>query len=162
MSDISNAAKGMTEDMKNLCSIETCRREYLCQHFGFHSGTAIFENKHDCCDNCEKVCICDLCTEVQMLSCEPDMINDMKKRKLPTSMRENLELTLLEYFNAENEIISVPNADLITGLSVTFAKQICSNHIFYTDKHNIIEKHKILSPETAENIALIVRELCLS
>ena len=161
MTDISNSAKGMTDEMKNFCKLDTCRRDYLCQHFGFPSGSSVFVNKHECCDNCEKDCLCELCTEKQMLLCDNKQVDNAKPKKLQPSMKEHLELTLLEYFSAENEIIAAPNADLITGLSVTFAKEISSNHIFYTEKDNIINKHTILSPEIAENIALIVSALCL-
>lgn len=151
----------MTDEMKNFCTLETCRRDFLCQHFGSPCGMSVFEFKHECCDNCQKLCKCEDCTDKLILACDETDLSNINKNKLSPSIKEQLEMVLLEYFNAENEIIAMPNSELITGLSDSFAKEICQEHILYSDKEQILCRHTTLSPHVVENIVLIVSELCL-
>lgn len=162
-SDISTCAKGMTEEMREFCTLQTCRREYLCQHFGFPSGMSEFTFKHECCDICEIGCTCETCTDHRLVSClEESNPRSAKVNKLSPTKKEQLELVLMEYFAAEKGILNVPNPELTTGLSYLLAKEICADYLMYQKKEHILCKHKTVSPHIAENIALIICEMCLN
>ncbi|CAC5383145.1 unnamed protein product [Mytilus coruscus] len=142
-------------------------------HFMDHDGDPVetdqnqaenhlgFEFKHEYCDNCQKHCKCEECTDKLILACDETAPSNMKKNKLYPSIKEQLDMVLMEYFNAENKIIAMLNSELIPGLSDLFAKEICQEHILYSDKEQIVCRHTTLFPHIVENIALIVRELCL-
>ena len=50
--DIAKNRKGMTEEMRNYCTIKTCLRLRLVNHFGFQNF--IFDDeKENCCSNCQ-------------------------------------------------------------------------------------------------------------
>lgn len=59
-SDISNAKKGMSADIRKYCLTNDCRRQVLADYFGyqFHRTSV----NHNCCDNCTKVCRCKSCS----------------------------------------------------------------------------------------------------
>ncbi|XP_052087859.1 putative ATP-dependent DNA helicase Q1 [Mytilus californianus] len=62
-SDISQAVPGMTDGMRDYCNSKTCRRAYLCEHFGCEFSEMNF--KHECCDLCEMECTCNQCSETK-------------------------------------------------------------------------------------------------
>lgn len=50
-------------EVKNFCLLNTCRREYISEHFGFTLP-------HKCCDICQISCPCDTCLVNAVQKCE--------------------------------------------------------------------------------------------
>lgn len=66
MSDI--GAPHVKCEVKNFCLLNTCRRKYISEHFGF-----TFEKidlRHKCCDICQISCPCDTCLVNAVQKCE--------------------------------------------------------------------------------------------
>lgn len=47
-SDTASNVKGLTDEMRGYCLTKKCRRQYLCQFFGYN----LITNASNCCDNC--------------------------------------------------------------------------------------------------------------
>lgn len=66
MNDI--GAHHVKSEVKNFCLLNTCRRKYISEHFGF-----TFEKidlPHKCCDICQISCPCDTCLVNAVQKCE--------------------------------------------------------------------------------------------
>ena len=48
----------MSQEMKDYCNTNSCRRATLLSHF---ASPALYTNPHECCDNCLDMCHCSIC-----------------------------------------------------------------------------------------------------
>ena len=156
--DISAAVNGMTEEMRQYCDLRTCRRKYVCEHFGFE-----LEEKckcdHQCCDNCERNCDCDSCllNRDDMLK-ESNTEGNFSKQQTPkeTMEQKHIHELLCLYFDAENNIINVPNASLYTGLTSNLAQQITKDCYKYKSVRQLKGDFPCLSEQTVSNIYTVI------
>ena len=163
-SDISPNVKGMTEEMRLYCDLDTCRRKYVCKHFGFKlEGKCDFD--HQCCDNCATKCECDMCIIVRDDLAEEsnnntnsliqlkDPLNSVTKKK---TLHEMLNI----YFEAEHDILLLPNGSLYTGLTTNLAQHISENYQKYMTISNIQQDYPQLNSQIISNINNIIKAVC--
>lgn len=149
MNDIGSAI--IREEMKDFCLLKTCRRQYICDHFGcdFTQHT----KKHQCCDVCKDTCKCEDCIERCM--CE-----NLEQMEIPASEVESQDIfdVLQAYFDAENEI-ACSNV-VTTGLSSKLVREIVlkNNLQSYSSEEDILKDFPYLQRLYVSNIYLIISQ----
>lgn len=166
-SDISTAVSGMTKEMRQYCTTKTCRRQYMCEHFGFNYES-VYEFDHQCCDNCEKTCTCDFCVIQQDDEAnDQSLCQELKSASKSTSdeigQSENVKQAVLDmlltYFDAENGCLNMPNATLYTGLTKDLATEISGNYMSFKSTCNLQQNYPLLSAQVVQNVSLIIIEI---
>ena len=145
----------MKKEMQEYCILQTCRRQYICEHFGFDHTE--FENNqygYQCCDNCEANCECDSCvlTKDDFSSNE---ISNARSGKLDQNQIE-MKIALEAYFAAGNECIANPNASLSSGLTKNLAKELFENWNKFQTALCLQRAYQISSSQIAQNSFLII------
>ena len=142
-SDISKNVKGMTDEMRNFCTLSECRREYLCEHFGFELSEH-HQTLHDCCDNCEAKCQCMQCEDAQCVeACA--VVSELQQGKC-----DALQRLLKEYFEAEN-LASASGVKI----DIEKADQIAFNYVHFTDVYSIIEVFNLNMQQASNTVQII-------
>ena len=122
----------MTEDIREYCDLKSCRRQYICEHFGFNVETS-FKFDHQCCDICEKKCSCVSCLMVH----EEEIFAEDLEPELDSSQNnqtgEIIEHMLETYFDEENSTLQKPHETFHTGLSSRLATEISRSYSKYND-----------------------------
>ena len=159
-SDISSAAK-VTDDVRSFCTIETCRREFICKHFG-GAVEKNFQFCHQCCDNCEKTCNCDYCFCLEDINFDSDNEENSLSASNENDNKSNrvilcIQQALLDYFILENEATSMPMGSMNTGLTEEMAKDIAKTYKKCT-KQAIMIKYSTVRSSVAENIVAIIEQ----
>ena len=113
-------------EVREYCLLESCRRKYLCVHFGTPNHS-VFDKTllHCCCDNCEKLCECVQCTRNREYT-PPTAVEDDSH---DSSVEEAIQAALLNVFcmiNSEEQ--SAIDAELLTGLTPTLATDVAVNY----------------------------------
>ncbi|VDI41671.1 Hypothetical predicted protein [Mytilus galloprovincialis] len=155
--DISSAAKGMTDGMRNYCQSKECRRDYICTHFGFNN--CFDKEKHDCCDICELKCTCDSCFAQLTENIEEHPVCETKKVTVKRKTVTEINQLLCEYFEAENTSVEMPSASLYTGLDSLLAAKIAKNYNIYDNTDVIKSDFPFIAEEVSLNISLIVKAI---
>lgn len=114
----------VTNDMREFCTTDECRRQFLCKVFGSSISAT---GHHSCCDICERNCSCMTCAISDSEICE----GNPSSHKIET---ENLIFSALtQYFNAVNHQISLStllDPVLLTGLTSKLATDIAGHYEF--------------------------------
>lgn len=143
-----------SQEMKVYCKLTTCRRKYLCEHFG---ADLISSEHHTCCDNCEKTCCCQECT-VKAAN-ETGILRDNHSHD---SVAEKcIYNALLQYFAAVNRVMqedSVMDVTLITCLTDTVAADIASKYEIYQTIELLQQNHNYLTAEYLGVIYSVMNE----
>ena len=71
-SDIAPNKEFVKEEIKSFCTTSDCRRDHLLKHFNYEPMRRRDTERHLCCDNCVKHCICDACITIK----EADILID--------------------------------------------------------------------------------------
>jgi hypothetical protein len=141
-SDISANKQHMSEEMRTLCKLKTCRRDHILAYFGYKNESKI----ERCCDNCLQLTPPDLSARSELQSSETQIASHIKKDVL------NL---LINYFNEENNSRDEPYPDLTTGLSKGLATIISEDLANCNGK--IAERFQFLQAHFAETIESIIQ-----
>ena len=159
--DIAPNVTGMTETMRKYVNLDTCRRQYICEQFGFDMETEIIQY-HDCCDICERNCSCEACffrkefdTELEEPSnanSSTPLCNDLNKEQVVYG-------SISSYFEMENSVLEIPNACVTSGLTTGLAKTISEDYISYSSVDLVLQNQPWISVQVAENISLMVTEI---
>ena len=155
----------MTEEMREYCDLDTCRRKYVCEHFGFQLEEKC-EYDHQCCDNCELKCECDMCIILRDdLAEENNLMEDSEgfgeeNSKHDMSTTKTLKEMLCSYFEAENDAIDCPNGTLYTNLTDKMAAQISENHQRHISTVSIQQEYPCVTDQIACNIITIIKAVC--
>lgn len=166
-SDISTGVTGMKEEMRLYCNLTTCRREFLCTHFGFQYESS-YQYSHQCCDNCEQKCNCDMCIlQRDDMSTNQELSNEDQK-SIPSEIKHShqVKMTILDllgsYFEAENDCscVHTPDVTLHTGLSDALARQISGNYMLYKVQSKLQQDFPFLSTQVVENVSTIIKAIC--
>ncbi|CAG2201580.1 unnamed protein product [Mytilus edulis] len=144
--------------MKDFIMTSECRWKFLSDFFGVHFDRTVLH--HNCCDNCELACMCELCKE----PLHADDSNDYeakkpKKPRLAMNKKKILITMLQQYFDAENEATGFPINIPKTGLSSDLLNSIINSVHEIKNKDQVLNINQHLSISFAENIALIVNHV---
>lgn len=162
-SDISSAVNGMTDEMRKYCDLKTCRRQYICEHFGFDYGVKS-EFNHQCCDNCESKCDCNMCIILRDDMAEDENFTEASEEEEKASKNDPngcdqsiIHNLLLSYFEAENDIIGSPNETLYTGLTCNLAKDISRSYMEFRNLSLLKQTYPNLNDQVINNINSIIK-----
>lgn len=88
-SDIARNIAGMSDEVREFCRLQTCRRDFLARHFGNTVDRDSTLPAHNCCDICAPTCPCQNCQVAtgEVIESEPSALQEL----------------LLQYFAAERE-----------------------------------------------------------
>ncbi len=150
--DIGANVLHMSDSMRKYCTLTTCRRRFITDHFG--ASPSIVSPMHACCDNCEQACGCDTCTTDTAM--ETDGIEDLELVPADQSVVSYAEPMLLNYFHQENNSVSriLPQAQ--TGLSEQFAKHLAKYANVYCDRGTIGYKYQHIDSFYLDNISQLL------
>lgn len=118
MNDI--GAHHVKSEVKNFCLLNTCRRKYISEHFGF-----TFEKidlPHKCCDICQISCPCDTCLVNAVQKCES--FKELTERQQKNDTANQVSTVLMAFFDQQNALHDVTYPELFTGLSKKTADKI--------------------------------------
>lgn len=149
MSDIAKNTE-VKPEVRDYCLLSSCRRQYLCDHFGSSNETF---NNHRCCDFCENNCYCDECI------ISTSEVNEQEKEQEHSESifkNEHAKQVLSAYFCAENEELCCINPELHTGLTDTLAAKIAENCDHYCTEENLIKDFPFLSENYVKNVILLI------
>ena len=149
MSDIAKNTEVKAE-VREFCLLNSCRRQYLCDHFG--SSNETFSN-HRCCDFCENKCYCDECI-VDIT----EITEQKEELEHSTSLSKDLHMkqVLSAYFCAENEELCYLNPELRSGLTDKLADKIVENCAHYSSEQKLTEDFPFLSEHYVKNIIHLI------
>ena len=154
-SDISAAAK-VNDDIRSFCTSESCRRQFICEHFGANVEKN-FQFLHECCDNCEKVCDCDSCFCLADVDFDTGTEENTPTEQDGKDQVHCIQQALSDYFKLENSATGLQTASLKTGLSDMLAEEIARNYKTST-RDSIIKKYPMIKSTVAENIIAIMEQ----
>ena len=141
------------EEMREFCKSTSCRRVFLCEHFSCECQPQSLS--YNCCDICTGKCNCTECLSKllndDMDLSQPDPVDD----KL-SDTDQNLQALLEAYFDAENDLLDMPNANIFTGLTVSLAKKIVGKYLSYRSPDDIMADFPFLELCHACNIFGII------
>ena len=129
--------KTTSQEMKIYCRLTTCRRKYLCDHFG---ADLISSEHHTCCDNCEKICCCQECT----LKVSNETVVSQDNRSHDSVTEKCIYNALSQYFVAVNRVMqsdSLMDITLITCLTDTVAADIASKYKSFQTIESLQQNH---------------------
>jgi len=84
-------------EIKAYCLLSSCRRKFLCEHFGTQFISC---SPHSCCDNCHQSCCCEFCSMTSSVSSE--FLADDSNEFHDCSTEDIIQYALLQYFSAVN------------------------------------------------------------
>ena len=151
--DIGENRVHLQDAVRAYCKLESCRREFLLQYFGF--GIETQPVSHSCCDNCLQECLCQLCIE----KCN---ISPVAQRPLVTcsQIRNKANIMLQQYFDAENKLIkSSVLSHMSSGLSKQLALRLSENVEKFCVVSNLEEEFPNLKEKYKLNIVKILKAL---
>ena len=141
--DVASNRKYLKEEVREYCKLNSCRRAFISNHFGFTTQNPEF--CHDCCDVCEKPCNCDICFEKFLMDMEDKVDEcvsvssaDKQSDEQHTHFRISLANALSVYFKQENEGLGYSTAEIYTGLNEKLAKKLAEQ------MHSIASEDDIL------------------
>ena len=113
----------MSQEIKEFCQLDSCRRKYLEEHFGT-SVEVGDRHAHNCCDNCTNLCNCDSCLiiAVDVHVEDHDNINTDKQLALYNTLAEHFSVVNARYWP------SMIDPALMTGLTNVLAEDISNNY----------------------------------
>lgn len=157
-SDIGNNRTFVSNSVREFVQLTTCRRKYLIEYFG-SQYFAEFACRHLCCDNCAKECECDEC---QLSMAIGDF--SIESEKVDNSVKTVVFSVLSQYFDCENSTLAsefvLPAA--VSGLSMSFAKQLSANYIKYNNSNAIISDFPYLDIKYVPNIVDLIRSTSIN
>ena len=119
--------KNCRNEVRQYCELQSCRRDFICQHFGTTSH--FYGNKHDCCDNCANDCTCGLCGDLLT-----SQIPDLFLLDYDSDTASTIQEILLQLFNVINSgVHSAIDPALLTGLTNELALDIAENYHLMVD-----------------------------
>ena len=159
-SDIADNRTNVKPEVREFCVTETCRRQFLCCHFGYEKPPTSHSELHQCCDNCEKICDCDICLidtlTLTDVTENTDSDTEMDTVKQPDQTHlHNLECTIQAYFAMENQT----RGSLYTGLSETLISDIVNNPVGFQDESELKKLYPFLQDIYIKNISSIISQL---
>ena len=150
------ANKNVSQEMKDYCNTNSCRRATLLSHF---DCPAPYTNPHECCDNCLAMCECSICAVTEETNIAKSPTLTISKSKIADT------ISLLNgYFAAENSKIRnslFPEA--VTGLSNSLAKEV-TEQVLRNGKtmDSALSAYPNLSQSYKSNISAILQHVTLS
>lgn len=158
--DVGTNVTNLKEEVKRFCTLTTCRRKFLTDHFGF----AFEQNmpSHTCCDICELKCECDKCIIAFLNKIEDNVV-----MKSPEPSHKNYNATLLlevlsSYFDAENNQLDIPNPEIFAGLSRSLLTDLNNSIEDITDEDCFKRKFGHLQSHFLSNIYEIIQNVMKS
>ena len=143
-------------EVREFCLLETCRRMYVCDHFGTDDFQPI-NISHLCCDICTKNCECDMCIENVLATCTLDSSSKSETAESTEHDQLNKCRTMLtSYFNAENSATKATNPALITSLTQTLIDKVVSNYEYLNSEKDMQTLFPYLQPHFSRNIWCIL------
>ncbi|CAC5384467.1 unnamed protein product [Mytilus coruscus] len=117
--DVTKNVVGLDIKMADFCRTEECRWNFLCYHFECPQERSLRD--HMCCDNCVQKCSCPECSadDRPIVSLDSEM-----SLEVSATTRMCIKQSLLQYFEAENRILTLQNPILHTGLSIELAEKV--------------------------------------
>ena len=135
--------------MRQFCQVTTCRREFICSHFGVELGDRT-QRIHDCCDICETICDCTECTLFK--GSHVNHPNSLSNSEPSEAITDYLEMHLRAYF-AEVKMI-----DSTLHLSRDTAHKIASCYQVYCDIKFLRQDFNHLSEDVLTTIVFLINE----
>lgn len=100
-------------EFKKFRLLNTFRREYISEHFGF-----TFEKidlPHKCCDICQISCPCDICLVKAVRKCKS--FKELTERQQKNKTANQVSTVLMAFFYQQNAPHDFTYSELFTGLS---------------------------------------------
>ena len=157
-SDVAENRTNVKQEVREFCVTDSCRRQFLCSHFGYEKPKPLSE-LHQCCDNCEKICECDICVMDKLTL--TDLTEDTEPLEMGTLKQPdktyllNLECTIQTYFDMENHI----HGSLYTGLSEELLTDILLNPVKFENESEVKKSFPFLQHIHIKNISSIISQL---
>ena len=146
--DVAPNKSHLHSSMKEYCDLQSCRREFLINFFGF--SVCSDRNRHICCDNCRKSCTCSLCN-----SCISHDVFE-KKNVIEPLLKQWSAASLSAYFQSENALSSPIMPEVRTGLSKCLIDILSNSPRAYSAFDNIEKSFPFLKPVYVSNISNIL------
>ncbi|CAC5424883.1 recQ [Mytilus coruscus] len=146
--DVAKNVVGLDLKMADFCRTDECRWNFLCHHFGCPQERSLRD--HMCCDNCVHKCSCPECSNDRlMVSLDSEMSLEVSAITMMC-----IKQSLLQYFEAENRILTLPNPVLHTGLSIELAETVAK---CVQQRRDLQNELAYLNPNYIGNIIAIVQ-----
>jgi hypothetical protein len=133
-------------EMKAYCLLSSCRRKFLCEHFGTEF---VANDVHFCCDNCQQTCLCDQCVETSSQTLN-DLFSESFDELHDAQIDSCIHAALQQYFSAVNGLVqtdTVLDAALHTGLTESLARDIAAKYEYLVNRDLLRETFSYLSEE---------------
>lgn len=112
--------------------------------------------KHDCCDNCEGQCKCDVCN----VSCNTSIIDiavsDEAEQRVVISQLSAALLHLFDMLNGSSD--DLLNHASTMGLSISLASEIASKYMKYSSKDNLLNDYCYLASDVHNYIYQLIEQ----
>jgi hypothetical protein len=150
-----------SQEMKSYCTLQSCRRKFLSEHFGTHF---VSSSHHTCCDNCERNCICSNCATSSEVS-QDESIENVDQPCHDTETEQLLNISLPQDFSAVNSVVqqhSILDATLQTGLTQLLAKDIAASYEQLLELEVLQSTYNYVADEYIRVIHEIIRSTACS
>lgn len=157
-SDISSNRVNLKAEMKEYVQLKTCRRQFLCEHFGYNKP--IVDNQHcvkrhhACCDICQLSCECDECADNVIRNTVYPCAETVEENCISKTVLDTTKQLLSAYFQTENENFQL--RDMYTGLSKGLVEEIARSPGKWTCEHNLKCAYPQLEDTYVTNIFAIL------
>ncbi|CAC5360274.1 recQ [Mytilus coruscus] len=146
--DVAKNVVGLDLKIADFCRTDECRWNFLCHHFGCPQERSLRD--HMCCDNCVDKCSCPECSDDRLMV---SLDSEMSLEVSATTMM-CIKQSLLQYFEAENRILTLQNPVLHTGLSIELAETVAK---CVQQRRDLQNELAYLNPNYIGNIIAIVQ-----
>jgi len=144
---------GLTDDMRQLCRITSCRREFLCSHFGFEVDRGENPADHMCCDVCEKKAMEEEHKDQEdYKELVDEAMTDIVDINLKTALQNALKDLISHMYHNQT-----PYSHLKVKLPEGCFETIIANCFSLKSHKDILELYPTLLEKDAQNIFLVVQ-----
>lgn len=137
----------VTAEMREFCLTNSCRRNLIAEYFGYNLPTTnSISPSHECCNNCEKLCKCELCANRLV----PSVI---ASNVLTTVNDGEVELSIVIQSALCDLFKLLDTSDeLINCLTTSLATEIARKQMKYSDEAMLAADYSHLSMDTINYI----------
>lgn len=165
--DISKNKHSLHDTMRTYVQTTTCRRQLLLNYFG--NSVPEGQLHHNCCDNCQKLCQCQICNEKK----EDEQLADacaalevgntpstpkQQKKSLSQVQSQQLKHNLTEYRLSSSATTSYVGITFTTGLSDKVIDLIVERFSLINNLEDLEKEIPLFSKVQAQDIMVILEK----
>ena len=144
-SDVAANKKHLTDEMRKYCRILSCRREYLCSHFGYEVDRNESPADDTCCDYCERIAY-EKEGSANSSEIEEDVCQDISDMHITSDVKCALRCALNDFVEQEAQLAGVPHGHIEMGLPADIVNSVvahCHKWYSHTDILNLYPSMKV-------------------